>query len=138
MVAESKSYNLSTNAFKAICQTHVVELVFNPRGNLGKYKGVTRRMLCTLNYRLLNSTFGKVTLKFKPPTHPKPYNAETKGLVTVWDIIMQDWRNIPVKAAYLMEKPYTMKAEPIEEYIEYFNKRIATMTLEERKTFMDT
>ena len=132
----SKTY--SVNGFKSLCESHVVELVMNPRGNLNKYKGVTRRMLCTLNRALLNSAFGKKTLNFKPPHQTAPYNAEARGLVTVWDIFRQDWRNVPVKAAYIMPAPYTMKAEPVEDFIEYFDKVIKPMTLDQRIQYIDS
>jgi hypothetical protein len=131
------SQTYSVDNFFKLCQKNVVELVFNPRGNLNKYKGVTRRMLCTLNPILLNSEFGKITLKFKPPTQSPPYNAKAKGLVTVWDIFRQDWRNVPVKAAYIMPPPYTMPAEPVQDFIDYFDKAIKPMTLAQRMQYIN-
>jgi hypothetical protein len=132
----SKSY--SVDGFFLLCNQCVVELVFFPRGDLGKYKGTTRRMLCTLNKKLLNSDFGKRTLNFKPPLQSPPYNAKSKGLVTVWDIFRQDWRNVPVKAANVMPPPFTMKAEPIEDFMDYFDKVIKPMTREQRRQYIDT
>jgi hypothetical protein len=132
------STQFSVAGFKTLCESHVVELVFNPRGNLKNYKGVTRRMLCTLNRALLNSAFGKKTLNFKPPMQSPPYNAAAKGLVTVWDIFRQDWRNVPVKAAFIMPSPYTMPAEPVENFIDYFDKAIKPMTLAQRMQYIDS
>jgi hypothetical protein len=131
------SQTYSVDGFFTLCQSHVVELVFHPRGDLNKYKSVTRRMLCTLNKTLLNSEFGKKTLNFKPPMQSPPYNAKAKGLVTVWDIFRQDWRNVPVKAAYIMPSPYTMKAEPVENFIDYFDKVIKPMTLAQRIQYIN-
>jgi hypothetical protein len=133
-VLPTLSQTYSVNGFKLLCESHVVELVFNTRDRRNPRM---RRMMCTLNRSLLNSTFGKVSLRFKPPSQTPPYNAESKGLVTVWDIFRQDWRNVPVKAAFIMPQPHTMKAEPVEDFIEYFDKVIRPMTFDQRKQFIE-
>lgn len=125
----------SVKGFKTLCENNVVDVVFYRRSSPTGSK-VMRRMLCTLNVELLNSTFGKRTLKFRPPTQSPAYNAEAKGLVTVWDIFRQDWRNVPVKAAMIMQAPYTMPATPVKNFIEYFNKTIQPMTLGQRQQYI--
>jgi hypothetical protein len=81
----------------------VVEIVFVRRRKPKdpSVSSKTRRMICTTNQVLLQSDFGKRTLRYKPATQSPPYNARAKGLITVWDIMMQDWRNIDVKSAVL-------------------------------------
>jgi hypothetical protein len=130
------SQTYSVGGFKTLCESHVVDVVFYKRSSPTNNK-IMRRMLCTLNRKLLGSAFGKNTLKFKPPRQTSTYNAEARGLVTVWDIFRQDWRNVPVKASVVMQEPYTMKAEPIENFIEYFDKSIKPMTLGQRKQFIE-
>ena len=130
----SSSY--SVNGLRILCESNVVELIFFRR-DISKNKTDMRRMLCTLNRALLNSEFGIKTLNFKRPMQSPPYNAAAKGLVTVWDIFRQDWRNVPVKSAYIMPAPHTMPAEPVEEFIEYFDKVIKPMTLEQRRQFIE-
>jgi hypothetical protein len=125
----------SVKGFKTLCQSHVVDVVFYRRSSPIGGKAM-RRMLCTLNVELLNSTFGKKTLKFRSPMQSPPYNAEAKGLVTVWDIFRQDWRNVPVKAALVMQAPYTMPATPVKNFIEYFDKTIQPMTLGQRQQYI--
>jgi hypothetical protein len=129
------SQTYSPAGFKELCKACVVDVVFYRRSSPTGNK-IMRRMMCTLNEKLLNSDFGKKTLKFRPPSQSAPYNAAAKGLVTVWDIFRQDWRNVPVKAAVVMQAPYTMKAEPVENFIEYFDKTIKPMTLGQRQQYI--
>jgi hypothetical protein len=132
-VTISETY--SVGGLKTLCQTHVVDLVFYKRSSPANNK-IMRRMLCTLNEKLLNSTFGKTTLHFVPPLGTAPYNVASRGLVTVWDIFRQGWRNVPVKAALIMQPPFTMPAEPVENFIEYFDKTIKPMTLAQRQQYI--
>jgi hypothetical protein len=129
------STTYSVPGFTELCKTHVVDVVFYRRSSPTGNK-VMRRMLCTLNSELLNSYFGKRTLKFRPPSKSAPYNAAAKGLVTVWDIFRQDWRNVPVKAAVVMQAPYTMPATPVKNFMEYFDKTIKPMTLGQRQQYI--
>jgi hypothetical protein len=129
------SQTYSVPGFTTLCKSYVVDVVFYKRSSPTGNKTM-RRMLCTLNESLLNSSFGKKILKFRPPTQSSSYNAAARGLVTVWDIFRQDWRNIPIKAAVVMQPPYTMKAEPVENFIEYFDKTIKPMTLAQRQQYI--
>jgi hypothetical protein len=122
--------NLSSLA--QICNTHIVELKFNRRT-----KGVipdVRRMLCTRDEFLLNSSPAREILNFKKPTMPHPYNAASKGLLTVWDIIMQDWRNIPV--AYC-EVIMAVPTQPIDRFWQFFDKKIKNMSSGQKQQFME-
>ena len=73
---------------------NVVEVVAVRRLPPKLTQGPTRRFLCTNSFPLLNSIIGKTVFHFKAPTHPPPYNARSKNLVTVFDLIMQAYRNI--------------------------------------------
>ena len=89
-----------------------------------------RTMLCTLDTSLLNSINGRTTLNFKPPTQAPDYNPESKNLLLVWDIIMQNWRMVS------MDNCNLIKTIPRDEFWEYFNEFIYPMTLEEKNAFM--
>jgi hypothetical protein len=122
----------SIKGLKLVCLQNVVELRFSRRNKL-RY-GPTRRMLCTLDGKLLNSTEGKKILNFRPPRYAPPYDAEAKGLLTVWDIIMQDWRNIPVAAVDVVMAVPTKNQK---DFWEYFNKVIGKMSASQKSGFMD-
>jgi hypothetical protein len=103
----------------------------------------TRRMICTRNQVLLKSPFGKRNLRYKPATQSPPYNARAKGLITVWDLIMQDWRNINVKTAVViggngtpdsLPMPIATK-EDIEKFALFYSAKITRMNL---RQFMDS
>jgi len=111
-------------------KSNVLEIQF-VRRNKAKWTNVTtRRMLCTLSDYLLYSPFGAATLNFKKPKHDPPYSAPSKGLITVWDIMMQEWRNVPVDAVKLMN------SIPERDFINYFDKKIKNMSHAEKQTFM--
>jgi 16S rRNA G966 N2-methylase RsmD len=102
----------------------------------------TRRMICTTNQFLLNSPFGKKTLRYKPAFMDPPYNAKAKGLITVWDILMQDWRNIDAKSAVVIKQTsedslpiFVNNQEGIKRFALFFNAKIRRMNA---RQFMDS
>lgn len=106
-------------------QSNVCEIRFAKRR-----QPVFRTMLCTLDSSLLNSVNGRTTLNYKPPSGPPKYNPESKNLLLVWDIFMQDWRMVS------MDNCDLIKAIPSNEFWEYFNNNIFNMTVEEKNQFM--
>ena len=115
--------NLST--LKSTLANNVCEIRFVKRTSQE-----TRTMLCTLDMGLLNSLNGRTTLNFKPPTQKPEYNPETRNLLLVWDIIMQNWRMVS------MDNCNIIKTIPQDEFWEYFNEFIYPMTIEEKNSFM--
>jgi len=114
---------VSLSGLKALCQSHVVELKFNRRRMKPGFP-TSRRMLCTLDRAILQSPMGKQILHFRPPTQSPAYNAASYGLLTVWDIIQQDWRNIPVEAVDVVASVTT---KPPEKFWEWFINSVAKM-----------
>lgn len=93
----------------------------------------TRRMLCTKSYSLLNSTNGRITLNYRPPTNPPQVNEAKDNIITVWDILIQDYRNINMAQCDLIEQiPAT------EEFWEYFNDNIYPMSSDQKINFINT
>ena len=133
----------SVNALRSLCLQSVVELVFVRRRNAkDPSSGITRRMICTLNQPLLNSAFGKRLLKFKPPTKTPHYDAASKKLLTVWDIIMQDWRSIPANSCTVVRDKLNLpiivtSPEGLKKFETYWHHKIAPMQVAKKKEFMD-
>lgn len=124
---------LSLNGLKQLCATNVVELRFNRRRPQG-YNFPHRRMICTTDPAILDSQLGIEILNFKRPFTNASYNAASKNLLTVWDIIMQDWRNIPVESVDVVA---TVPTKPPEKFWEYFNKVIVKMTARQKANFIN-
>ena len=124
---------LSLTGLGQLCNENVVEIKFNRRVKLVGMPSA-RRMLATLDFELLNSTLGKEVLNFKPPMQTPHYNAASKGLLTVWDILFQDWRNIPVESSVVVT---AVPTKPQEKFWEYFNKVIGKMSAQQKADFMN-
>lgn len=73
--------------------TNAAELRFRRRLDKPGYKDY-RRMLCTRDLNLLESTPGKTILNYKQPTGHLKYDPASKNLVVCWDIFLQNWRMI--------------------------------------------
>lgn len=123
---------LSLEGLNQLCNSNLVELKFNRRLRFQNMPP-TRRMLATLDYELLNSVMGKEILNFKPPLQTASYNAASKNLLTVWDLLFQDWRNIPIESAVVVT---AIPTKPQEKFWEYFDKVIKKMTQQQKASFM--
>jgi hypothetical protein len=127
---------LSVASLKKICQQSVVEIKFKRRNKKLGFPP-NRRILCTLNVQLLNGDIGKNILNFVRPTQNPPYNAESKGLVVVWDIIMQNWRAIPAESCEIATFfNLTTKADQAK-FFNFFDKVVLKMTASQKKNFID-
>ena len=93
----------------------------------------TRRMICTKSYELLTSTNGRITLNYKAPKGPPQLNEVAENLLVVWDVLMQDFRNISMDQVNLIEE------WPVgDEFWTYFNESIYPMSKEQKFTFMNS
>jgi len=117
--------NLQTLLKENVCELIIVRR--RPRAG----KSAARRMLCTLDQDILNSTNGRLSLNFKPAGQPLPYNAVSKNLLPVWDILMQDWRMVNLNGCDIVK---TIKRT---EFWEYCNKTLMTMSPQEKITYMN-
>lgn len=133
---------MNPSDLRSFLQYYVAEVVFVRRRKPKdpSVKTETRRMICTTCQVFLNSPFGKKTLNYKPAKQQPPYNAASKGLVTVWDLFMQDWRNIDVKSAVVIQKRnqnslpmYVASRKGMEEFALFFNAKLRKMNA---KAFM--
>jgi hypothetical protein len=126
---------LTVGNLRKICQQSVVELKFIrriPKIGMPPF----RRMLCTLNVPLLNGDIGKNILNFIRPTNNPPYNAEEKGLVVVWDILMQNWRAIPAASCEIaVVYKLSTKADQAK-FFKFFDTVIGKMNEAQKRSFM--
>lgn len=116
----------------SILLSNVCEVRF-ARRDLKAGSSPTRRMLCTKSYNLLNSTNGRITLNYRPPRGPLKINEAADNLIVVWDILMQDYRNINMNQCDLV-KQYPVN----EEFWTYFNENIYPMSAEQKISFMNS
>jgi len=118
-------------SLKNVLQENVCEIIFvrrRPKAN----DAPVRKMICTLDTNLLNSTNGRLSLNYKPPSNVLPYNAEGKNLLPVWDIIMQDWRMVNMNSCDLVN------TIPRNNFWKYFNETLIPMTPQQKLQYMGT
>jgi len=116
----------------SILQDNVCDIRFvRRRPKLGQLP--TRRMLCTKSYSLLNSTNGRISLNYVPPTHPLQFNEAKENLLVVWDILMQEFRNVNMDDCYLVEQ-----IPANDDFWKYYNERLYIMTAEDKIAFMNS
>lgn len=111
--------------------TNVCEVRFVRRRPVAG-KSLTRRMWCTKSYDLLNSTNGRVTLNYRPPTHPKQINEAQNNALVVWDILMQDYRIISLDQCNLIQQ-----IPANDKFWDFFNKNLYPMSVEQKLNFMN-
>ena len=91
----------------------------------------TRRMLCTKSNELLSSNNGVISLNYRAPVQTPDYDPTAEGLVTVWDIFMQDFRNVPAESVTVLN---TIPGN--DKFWEYFNNELRLMTPQQKFKFM--
>lgn len=90
-----------------------------------------RRMVCSNCSEVLNSENGIRSLNFRRPRGPKKLDERFHNIVVVWDIFMQDYRNVS------MEYCYIVQTIPPEGFWEYYNKVLYPMSPSEKMHYMD-
>ena len=121
---------VAQQTLETLLLSNVLDLRFTRRIPVAG-KPVTRRMLCTKSYELLNSTNGRIVLNYLPPKRGKQINEAITNTCVVWDILMQDWRMVNLNSCDIVK---TIKRN---EFWEYFNKTLMTMSPQEKITYMN-
>jgi len=117
---------------RTVLRENVCEIVFiRRRPKPGKPP--MRRMLCTLDDRILNSENGRLALNYKPAGGPMPYNTDAKNLLPVWDIFMQDYRCINMIACDLIQVIPANKT-----FWTFFNEKLAGLSAPQKVSFMNS
>jgi len=115
-----------------ILLSNVCELRFVRRVPLAG-NSPSRRMLCTKSYSLLNSSNGRITLNYRSPRGPVKINEAADNLIVVWDILMQDYRNVNMNQCDLIKQ-----FPANEEFWTYFNDNIYPMSAEQKLSYMNS
>lgn len=118
-------------ALNDLLRSNVCDIRFGRRRNKVGF-AATRRMICTLDMSLLQSIEGRTTLNYRPVQRSLPWNPASKNLLNVWDILMQDYRNVNMDACEVVEQI------PSADFWQYFNDRLATMSPANKLGFMNT
>lgn len=132
MVFVSLKMRVQRSTLDSILLNNVCEVRF-VRRNSKPGAPPTRRILCTKSHALLTSTNGRITLNYRPPSNPPQINEAAENLITVWDIIMQDYRNINMDQCELIQQ-----IPSGEEFWEYFNESIYPMSVEQKLNFLNS
>lgn len=109
------------------------EIVFlRRRPERAPTRPIFRRMLCSNSMELLNSENGIRSLNFRLPG-PKQVDEAKHNLLVVWDIFMQDYRNVAMDDCFLV------KSIPDDEtFWKYYNEVLYPMPQSQKMQFMDT
>jgi hypothetical protein len=126
---------LSRVGVQQLLNDSVVELGFTRRHEKAGWP-MGRRMFCTLNKRITLSLPGRMSLNFRPPTHPPAYPAYAYGLVCVWDIFWQDWRMVPLETMNIISVIPTRTKKEQEQFWAYFSEFLARLTPPQKEAFM--
>jgi len=93
----------------------------------------TRRMLCTSSLSLLNSPEGRIALNYRRAINYPKFDPNVKDLLITWDIFMQDYRCINMKACDLVSVIPANKA-----FWKYFNDKLALLSANDKIRFMNS
>ena len=116
---------------KALLEKNVLEIKFTRR-RTKPGAPATRRMLCTNSAEILKTVPSRDSLNFRATYTPPKYNPSTKNLILAWDIFKQDYRMINCdNVALISQIPAN------QEFWEYFNNTLRTMTPEQKTTFFN-
>lgn len=110
----------------------VCDIRFTRRRPTRDGRPITRRMICTKNYDVLNSPNGRIKLNYRPPIYNSTANPLIHNLVIVWDILMQDYRNVSLEECHVLEEI------PADKFWDYFNKTLYPMTAATKIDFMNS
>ena len=124
------------NTLMKFLQTHIVEFRFTRRHEKAGYSNI-RRMVCTANWKYLSSMFTRKVFNWNTPKTRRGVSwYKRRGLIIVWDLMVQNFRIVPVstiqfvsafKCTNLMEKG---------KFIMFYRKFVGTLTpVQERKYF---
>lgn len=117
----------------SLLNSNVCEIVFvRRRPERAPGRPLIRRMLCSNSLKLLTSENGKRSLNFRLPRGPKQIDEVLHNVVVVWDIFMQDYRNVSMEACYLVQS-----IPDDDRFWNYFNNVLYPMSAEQKMRFMD-
>lgn len=122
---------LLRSQLEALLRNNVCEIRFVRRHQVPT-RPPTRRMICTKSSNILNSVDGRTKLNYRLPIHPMQVDPIRDNLVVVWDILMQDYRNVS------MEECVMIRQIPESEFWEYYNNELYPMSAQDKINLMNS
>lgn len=125
---------ISRGELKNLLTNNVCEVVFvRRRPERAPGRPEVRRMLCSNSMNVLNSENGIRSLNFRLPRTPRRIDEVRHNIVVVWDIMMQDYRNVSMDSCYLRQ---TIPGD--ETFWKYYNGVLLKMSSGQKQSFMDS
>ena len=119
---------------KGILQHNVCEIVFvRRRPERAPGRPEVRRMLCTISENIFTSENGVRSLNFRRPKTARRLDEAKHNIVVVWDIFMQDYRNVSMDTCYLRQ---TIPDD--DTFWKYYNDALLNMSPAQKMNFMDS
>jgi len=122
---------VSLATLKSLLLNNVAEIKFSRKRPKPGFPP-TRRMLCTNSLPLLNSQEGRIALNYRRAINMPKFNPNAKDLLITWDILMQDYRCVNMAACNMIN------VIPVAQFWNFFNKRLAIMSANEKTRFMNS
>jgi len=123
--------NVNLGTLKNLLLQNVCEIKFSRRRPVPG-KPLTRRMLCTNSFQLLNSTNGRLALNYRPAVNRPAYNPTAYNIIITWDLFMQDYRCISMDQCELIT---LIPANEL--FWKYFREKLQYMSPQEKLSFMN-
>jgi len=125
---------VSRGELKSLLTGNACEIVFvRRRPERAPGRPEIRRMLCSNSMNLLNSINGIRSLNFHLPYTARRIDEVKHNIVVVWDIMMQDYRNVSVDTCYLRQ---TVPGD--DTFWKYYNDVLFKMSPQQKMNFMDS
>ena len=125
---------MSHSGLKEVLQDSVVEVAFVRRIPKLGYTP-SRRMLCTNSRMLLDNIESKIALRFRAPMGSLPYNADAKGLITVWDLCWCGFRHISVESHDVISIMPVRNEDEILQFWTYFDQFLSKLDPQARANY---
>lgn len=125
---------VSRTELKNILTNNVCEIVFvRRRPERAPGRPEVRRMLCTISENIFMSENAVRSLNFRRPKTGRRLNEAKHNIVVVWDIFMQDYRNVSMDTCYLRQ---TIPDD--DTFWKYYNNALLNMSAQQKMNFMDS
>jgi hypothetical protein len=93
--------------------------------------------LCTNSKIILNSISGSIALGYRPPKGVGlKYFPSDKNLVVTWDLLWQEFRQIPLETANVITAIPLKNEEDVNNFWLFFDKKLQNMSTFEKVGFM--
>lgn len=122
---------MDLSSLTSLLRENVLDLRFSRRRP--KAGSSTRRMICTMSDRILNSVNGRTVLNYLPPGGAnKTYNPHAKNLALAWDILLQDFRTISVESVQILAQ------YDEQQFWNYFNESLLPLSPGDKLSLMNS